>query len=88
MRRAHRGDQRRGAGDNERALQTAVAAERDYDGPRLRELKQRAAANLRAANQYLDPFKFAVYARMVGAEVAFTEAADPPNLTVATMTAP
>ena len=74
------------AGDNELALQVAVAAERDFDSPRLRDLQQRAAANLRAANQYLDPFKFAVFARIAGAEVAFTDAPtddhphDPPQV--------
>ena len=54
-------------GDNELALQMAVAAQRRYgDRSRLVALKQLAAQQLQAKTQFLDPFKFTVYGEMAG----------------------
>ena len=56
-------------GDNELALQMAVAAERRY--PRNDEItrsKEQAADRLRSASQYFDPFKFVTYTELIGKE--------------------
>ena len=56
-------------GDNELALQFAVAAERRYeDNLGIIQLKQEAGDNLRSAAQFFDPFKFVVYTEMIGKE--------------------
>jgi glyoxylase-like metal-dependent hydrolase (beta-lactamase superfamily II) len=53
-------------GDNELALQFAVAAEQRY-GPSnaLITLKEEAADRLRSTAQYLDPFKFTTYSEII-----------------------
>jgi len=56
-------------GDNELALQLAVAAEARYqDEPGITRLMEEAADRLRGAAQYFDPFKFVVYTEMIGKE--------------------
>jgi len=56
-------------GDNELALQMAVAAEARYpDNAEITQLKEEAADRLRSAVQYFDPFKFVTYTEMIGKE--------------------
>ena len=56
-------------GDNELALQIAVAAELRYPNrDEIRRLKEQAADRLRSANQYFDPFKFVTYTELIGKE--------------------
>ncbi len=57
------------AGDNELALQLAVAAENRYqENEGIVTLKQEAADRLRSVNQFFDPFKFVVYTELIGKE--------------------
>tara|TARA_R110000803_G_scaffold165468_2_gene229007 strand:- start:7 stop:633 length:627 start_codon:yes stop_codon:yes gene_type:complete len=56
-------------GDNELALQMAVAAELRYpDNEEIIRLAQNAADRLRSAAQYFDPFKFVTYTELIGKE--------------------
>ena len=56
-------------GDNELALQMAVAAELRYpDNEEIIRLTQNAADRLRSAAQYFDPFKFVTYTELIGKE--------------------
>lgn len=56
-------------GDNELALQMAVAAEARYqDKAGISRLMEEAADKLRGAAQFLDPFKFVVYTELIGKE--------------------
>ena len=56
-------------GDNELALQFAVAAEKRYrDNLGIIQLKEEAADRLRSAAQFFNPFKFVVYTEMIGKE--------------------
>ena len=56
-------------GDNELALQIAVAAELRYPNrDEITRLKEQAADRLRSANQYFDPFKFVTYTELIGKE--------------------
>lgn len=56
-------------GDNELALQLAVAAKARYqDNAGISRLMEEAADRLRGAAQYFDPFKFVVYTEMIGKE--------------------
>lgn len=56
-------------GDNELALRFAVAAERRFGPtPRIKEAKREAADRLRAAAQFLDPFRFVTYTELSGQE--------------------
>lgn len=56
-------------GDNELALQMAVAAEARYqDKTNITRLMEEAADKLRGAAQFLDPFKFVVYTELIGKE--------------------
>jgi glyoxylase-like metal-dependent hydrolase (beta-lactamase superfamily II) len=53
-------------GDNELALQFAVAAEQRYGTTTaLITLKEEAADRLRSTTQYLDPFKFTTYSEII-----------------------
>lgn len=53
-------------GDNELALQFAVAAEQRYGAKtELISLKEEAADRLRSTAQYLDPFKFTAYSEII-----------------------
>lgn len=53
-------------GDNELALQFAVAAEQRYGAKTdLISLKEEAADRLRSTAQYLDPFKFTAYSEII-----------------------
>ncbi|MHA1600204.1 MAG: MBL fold metallo-hydrolase [Alphaproteobacteria bacterium] len=64
-------------GDNELALQMAVAAESRYpDNAEITGLKEEAADRLRSAAQYFDPFKFVAYTEMIGKEHHAIPAAD------------
>ncbi|MCZ6530682.1 MAG: MBL fold metallo-hydrolase [Chloroflexi bacterium] len=59
------------AGDNELALNMALAALRYYgDEPRLQALMVEAADQLRSENQFLNPFKYTVYSEIAGREEA------------------
>jgi len=54
-------------GDNELALQMAVAAEKRFPGDsEIALLKRKAADRLRSGVQFLDPFKFTVYSEIAG----------------------
>ena len=56
-------------GDNELALQMAVAAENRYSNDTsIARLKEEAADRLRSAAQYFDPFKFVTYTELIGKE--------------------
>ncbi len=56
-------------GDNELALQFAVAAEKRYqENLGIIQLKEEAADRLRSAAQFFNPFKFVVYTEMIGKE--------------------
>jgi len=56
-------------GDNELALQMAVAAETRYPNSiEIRRLKERAGDRLRSSAQYFDPFKFVTYTELIGKE--------------------
>ncbi len=56
-------------GDNELALQIAVAAEARYPNrDEITRLKEQAADRLRSAGQYFDPFKFVTYTELIGKE--------------------
>ncbi len=56
-------------GDNELALQMAVAAEARYQNNRgITALKLKAADRLRSAAQFFDPFKFVTYTELIGKE--------------------
>ena len=56
-------------GDNELALQMAVAAEARYENTSgIQKLKEEAADRLRSAVQFLDPFRFTVYTELIGKE--------------------
>ena len=56
-------------GDNELALQIAVAAEARYPNrDEITRLKEQAADRLRSASQYFDPFKFVTYTELIGKE--------------------
>ena len=56
-------------GDNELALQMAVAAEARYQNNEgITALKLKAADRLRSAVQYFDPFKFVTYTELIGKE--------------------
>lgn len=56
-------------GDNELALQMAVAAEKRYtNNTRIIQLKEEAADRLRSSVQFFDPFKFVTYTEIIGKE--------------------
>ncbi len=56
-------------GDNELALQMAIAAEARYPNKAgITRLKEEAGDRLRSSVQYFDPFKFVTYTEMVGKE--------------------
>ncbi len=56
-------------GDNELALKMVMAAEIAYpDSTELTSLKEEAGDRLRAATQFLDPFRFVVYTQMINQE--------------------
>lgn len=56
-------------GDNELALQMAVAAEaRHPEDAAITRLKEEAGDRLRSLVQYFDPFKFVTYTEMIGKE--------------------
>ena len=56
-------------GDNELALQMAVAAEARYaDEPEIARLKEEAANRLRSKAQFFDPFAFVTYTELIGKE--------------------
>ncbi|WP_430965503.1 MBL fold metallo-hydrolase [Spongiimicrobium sp. 2-473A-2-J] len=56
-------------GDNELALQMAVAAESRYPtNARIGRLKEEAADRLRSSVQFFDPFKFVTYTEIIGKE--------------------
>jgi len=56
-------------GDNELALQMAIAAEARYENnSEITHLKLEAADRLRSAVQYFGPFKFTAYTEMIGKE--------------------
>ena len=56
-------------GDNELALQMAVAAEARYPKETgITRLKEEAADRLRSSVQFFDPFKFVIYTEMIGKE--------------------
>ncbi len=58
-------------GDNELALQMAVAAEKRHPGNAdFARLKRAAADRLRSAAQFFDPFKFTTYTEIMGIEHA------------------
>ena len=60
------------AGDNELALHMTLAALRQYgDAPGLQALKVEAADQLRSENQFINPFKYTVYAEIAGREEAY-----------------
>ena len=72
------------AGDNELALQLAVAAEKRYDdSDGIRRLEVQAADRLRARSQYIDPFGFVAYSEMIGREHAAIPAGVAPPPVVA-----
>ena len=57
------------AGDNELALNMALAALRHYgDEPKLQALLVEAADQLRSENQFINPFKYTVYSEIAGRE--------------------
>jgi len=56
-------------GDNQLALQMAVAAERRYpENKTIIQLRNEAADRLRSAVQFFDPFKFVIYTELAGKE--------------------
>lgn len=56
-------------GDNQLALQMAVAAEKRYPYSKaITQLRNEAADRLRSAAQYFDPFKFVTYSELAGKE--------------------
>ena len=56
-------------GDNELALQMAVAAEARYpNSTRIKSLQDEAGDRLRSSAQYFDPFKFVTYTELIGKE--------------------
>lgn len=56
-------------GDNELALQMAIAAESRYpENKKIKNLKEEAADRLRSGVQFFDPFKFVTYTEMIGKE--------------------
>lgn len=67
-------------GDNELALQMAVAAENRYnENAGIRQLKEEAGDRLRSAAQFFNPFKFVFYSEIIGKEhekVSYYEEAD------------
>lgn len=56
-------------GDNELALQMAIAAESRYPAnTKITDLKEEAADRLRSSVQFFDPFKFVAYTEIIGKE--------------------
>ncbi len=56
-------------GDNELALQMAIAAEARYpNNVKITRLKEEAGDRLRSSVQYFDPFKFVTYTELIGKE--------------------
>lgn len=56
-------------GDNQLALQMAVAAEKRYPhNKNITQFRNEAADRLRSAVQYFDPFKFVTYSELAGKE--------------------
>ena len=56
-------------GDNELALQMAIAAEARYPNEAgITRLKEEAGDRLRSSVQYFDPFKFVTYTELIGKE--------------------